>query len=69
MVKQLCTIEEVIAELGGFDAVKDLTKRASSSAVPMWKLRQRFPSKTYTVMKSALQERGLSAPDELWGMP
>lgn len=69
MVKQLTTVEEVISELGGFAAVRALTKRASASAVPMWKSRKRFPTTTYTVMKTALQKRGVSAPDKLWGMP
>jgi len=69
MSKQLHTVDEVISELGGFDAVRELTNRASASAVPMWKNRKRFPAKTYTVLKSALQQRGVDAPDELWGMP
>jgi hypothetical protein len=69
MTKQLSTIEEVISELGGVDAVKELTNRASSSAVPMWKNRKRFPTTTYKVMKSALQQRGVDALDKLWGMP
>jgi hypothetical protein len=69
MTKQLHTVEEVISELGGFDAVKELTNREGASVVPMWKHRRKFPPNTYTVLKSALQERGVSAPDELWGMP
>ncbi|MEH2501213.1 hypothetical protein V1290_000024 [Bradyrhizobium sp. AZCC 1578] len=68
MVKQLHTVKEVISELGGQDAVKQLTNSKSASRVPMWKNRKRFPATTYTVLKSALQERGLSAPDDLWGM-
>lgn len=68
MVKQLTTVEEVISELGA-DVVKELTKRDSASAVPMWKNRKRFPATTYTILKTALQERGMSAPDALWGMP
>lgn len=68
MVKQLNTVEEVISELGA-DVVKELTKRDSASAVPMWKNRKRFPATTYTILKTALQERGMSAPDTLWGMP
>ncbi len=68
MAKQLSTIEDVISVLGGVDAVKELTKRTSASAVPMWKNRKKFPTRTYSVMKAALQKRGLSAPDDLWGM-
>jgi len=69
MTKQLSTIDEVIEELGGFKAVAELTNKASASAVPMWKSRKRFPAKTYTVMKSALNAIGATAPDDLWGMP
>jgi hypothetical protein len=68
MMKQLSTVDEVISELGGHDAVRELTRRSSLSAVPMWKNRRRFPATTYTILKSALAERGLSAPDDLWGM-
>lgn len=69
MLKELSSVEEVISELGGFDAVKVLTKSKSPSVVPMWKNRKRFPAKTYPVLKPALEERGLSAPDKLWGIP
>ena len=68
MIKQLSTIEDVISELGGPKAVAKLTQRGSSSAVPMWKMRRSFPAKTYVVMKSALEAKGLSAPDSLWNM-
>jgi hypothetical protein len=69
MIKRLQTVEEVIAELGGPKAVGQLTERKSASAVPMWKNRKRFPPKTYTILQAALKERGLSAPNDLWGMP
>ena len=68
MVKQLNTVEEVISELGGFDAVKELTNRNSASAVPMWKHRQTFPPTTYVVLKTALHAKGADAPDSLWNM-
>lgn len=68
MVKQLQTIEEVISELGGFDAVKELTRRDSASAVPMWKSRKMFPTNTYAVMKAALNSKGADAPARLWNM-
>lgn len=68
MPKQLTTIEQVIAELGGPAAVAELTCRTSLSAVPMWKLRQTFPSNTYVVMKAALKAKGADAPDSLWNM-
>ena len=69
MSKQLNTVDEVISELGGFDAVKELTSRSSASAVPMWKNRKRFPTNTYTTMKAALAAKGCSAPSKLWDMP
>jgi hypothetical protein len=70
MVKrELKTVEEVISELGGFRAVAELTGRPSISAAPNWKLRHSFPTNTYAVMKSALAEKGLTAPGALWGMP
>lgn len=69
MIKRLTTAEEVIAALGGFQAVNALTKRTSISASSMWKLRKKFPPNTYPVMKAALAAVGASAPDALWGMP
>ena len=69
MNQNLTTVEEVIAALGGQKRVAELTSRASPSAVPMWKNRRRFPAKTFTVLQSALQDLGLSAPNDLWGMP
>ena len=69
MIKRLQTVEEVITELGGFQAVAEMTGKESISAVPTWKWRKRFPAKTFTILQAALQQRGLSAPNELWGMP
>jgi len=69
MIERLHTVEQVIAKLGGPEAVKELTSRASPSAVPTWKWRNKFPTTTYAIMKSALQKRGADAPNELWGMP
>jgi hypothetical protein len=69
MTKQLHTVEEVISVLGGTKAVAELTnKTANPSTVPMWKSRGKFPATTYAKIQSALDERGLSAPMELWGM-
>lgn len=66
MVKELRTIDEVIRELGGAQAVMELTKRASSSIVPVWKHRKRFPGYTYPAIQNALKAKGATAPDELW---
>lgn len=68
MVRQLNTVEDVISELGGFDAVRELTGRDSASAVPMWKVRQTFPANTFSIMKKALHAKGADAPDALWNM-
>jgi hypothetical protein len=68
MKNNLETVEDVIAALGGQKRVAELTCRASVSAVPMWKIRKRFPAKTFTVLQGALRDLGLSAPNDLWGM-
>jgi hypothetical protein len=69
MKNNLETVEEVIAALGGPKKLKELTFRESPSAVPTWKYRKRFPTTTFTVMQGALHNLGLSAPNNLWGMP
>jgi hypothetical protein len=69
MKSNLETVDDVIAALGGPKRVKELTCRESPSAVPMWKNRKRFPAKTFTTLQSALRDLGLSAPNDLWGMP
>lgn len=68
MVRQLNSIEEVISILGGIEAVRELTKREGTSAVPMWKVRKTFPTNTYAIMKAALHARDADAPDALWNM-
>jgi hypothetical protein len=67
MKRNLETVEDVIAALGGPKRVAALTARAT--AVPMWKNRKRFPAKTFTILQAALRDMGLSAPNGLWGMP
>ena len=70
MNKQLNTVEEVISELGGYQAVRELTEKNSNlSTVMMWKTRQKFPATTYARMQAALRAKGATAPDDLWGMP
>lgn len=72
MAKQLNTVSEVIEELGGHQAVEEMTKQLSDrrpvSRVLMWKHRKKFPSHTYTILQRELQRRGKSAAPELWGM-
>jgi hypothetical protein len=62
------TIEQVIQELGGPEAMRKLTRRKGVSSVNMWKCREKFPAPTYTVIQGALREKGKTAPDKLWGM-
>lgn len=62
------TIGEVIQELGGTEAVRRLTKRKGVSAVLTWKYRNKFPFATYTTIQGALQQKGKTAPNSLWGM-
>lgn len=66
MVRELHTIDEVIGELGGAQAVMELTNRVSSSVVPVWKHRGKFPGYTYPAIQNALKAKGATAPDELW---
>jgi hypothetical protein len=69
-MQTLRSIEEVIEKLGGPKAVAELTNRTGSpSVVPNWVKRNKLPAKTFTTMQAALQARGLSAPNDLWGMP
>lgn len=69
-MRTLNSIEAVINELGGPKAVAELTKRTGSpSVVPNWVKRNKLPAKTFTTLQAALQARGLSAPNDLWGMP
>lgn len=64
---ELHTAEEVIEALGGNPAVMVLTGSKHGSAISNWKRAGKFPAKTYKVLQEALQERSLSAPDDLWG--
>jgi hypothetical protein len=67
-MKQLTTIDEVIAELGGPTEVAKLVGAKWSSSVYNWKS-QGLPSKTFLVLQAALAEAGCTAPPSLWSMP
>jgi hypothetical protein len=69
MLKQLCTVDEVIKELGGYPAMRELIPRKSTSAALMWNFRNKFPANTFLVLTAALEAKGASAPASLWGMP
>jgi hypothetical protein len=68
MVEQLKTVDEVVTALGGNMVVQAITCSKHGSAVSNWKRIGRFPAKTHKVLQSALSERSMSAPDELWGI-
>lgn len=65
---ELRTTEEVINALGGNPGVVALIGAKHGSAVSNWKRLGKFPAKTYKIMKDALHERSLDAPDELWSI-
>lgn len=68
VMRTLNSTEDVIEALGGNQAVAAITRRNKDGVVWNWKDRKTFPANTYVVLKAALKERGLSAPDSLWGM-
>lgn len=65
--RHLASTEEVIAALGGKQAVAALTGR-SWSAVWNWEDRKSFPTNTYAILKAEIEKKGATAPDSLWGM-
>ena len=67
MATLLKNVPEVIAALGGNDAVAahlDTTYNAVSN----WRLRGRLPAHTYLAIRTLLKRRGFEAPDRLWAM-
>ena len=67
MAKQLTTIDAVIDELGGTNAMAHMMA-APKSAVSNWRRDNSFPANTYLAIKAALKAKRLSAPDHLWPM-
>lgn len=65
---QLQTVDAVVRALGGNLGVTALVGGAHSSTVSNWKKVGRFPAKTHKIIKDALRERSLDAPDELWAI-
>ena len=59
------TVQDVITELGGVNAVARLTGRGET-AVYNWLADRRFPASLYAMMIKQLP-RGMSAPASLWG--
>lgn len=66
-VQPLSTTADVMDALGGTGAVASLTG-SKLSAASNWRSFETFPANTYVAMKAALDARGLTAPDSLWGM-
>ena len=67
MAKELTTTTDVMHALGGTHAVAELTGRKYNAAAH-WFHFKAFPANTYVTMKTALQAKGLNAPDQLWKM-
>jgi len=68
-VSRICkTMEAVINALGGPGKVAKLTGRKTNHLHNWQHDTGRFPSKTYPVMKAALEEKGYKALPELWGV-
>lgn len=63
----LTTVAEVLEALGGTSAVAAIVGSKYSS-IWMWKKSPTLPTRTYLILKEALEEKGLSAPSTLWGM-
>ena len=66
-MSELQSAPAVIEALGGLSAVAALTG-SGYKAVANWKSFGAFPPRTYVIMTTALNERGLKAPASLWGM-
>jgi hypothetical protein len=67
MPEPLHTANAVVVALGGTRAVAELTGR-SDPAVSNWRKADSFPANTYLLLKAALEAKGVTAPDTLWGM-
>ena len=65
---ELHTVDAVVKALGGNTAVISLVGGVHISTVSNWKKAGKFPAKTHKVLKSALEQMGRDAPDELWSI-
>lgn len=61
------TADQVLEALGATNIEVARITGAKPSAVSNWRLFGKFPSRKFRLMKALLQERGLDAPDRLWG--
>lgn len=67
MANVLETTAEVISELGGPAKAAEITGRKYTAAWN-WSKRATFPPNTFLAMRSALHEKGKTAPARLWRM-
>ena len=67
MAKQLTTIDAVIDELGGTNAMAHMMA-APKSAVSNWRRDKQFPANTYLAIMEALKAKRLTAAPGLWPM-
>lgn len=63
----LSSVAAVVDELGGNQAVGELTQRKAKT-VWYWRDSGAFPANTYLTITSALREKGKTAPSNLWSM-
>jgi hypothetical protein len=66
-MQPLWDFDSVVEALGGPAEVGRLTGNVASAVCNWRRQRNRFPTKYYFVMKSALADRGHYAPIHLWG--
>lgn len=67
MLEQINSTGKAIDELGGDAAVARLLRVKDTRVVWNWRERG-FPQWTFVLLKSALERKGKTAPDRLWGM-
>jgi len=63
---ELHTTKDVIDALGGIPGISELTG-AKTKAIYVWRSSS-FPWKMYPIITGALRDRGMTAPDSLFGM-
>jgi len=65
--RKLQTADDVIDELGGTAATARLTGRKAQH-VTNWRAAHRLPADTFLILSKELENRGLTAPAEIWGI-
>ena len=63
----LNSASEIFEALGGIKAVCAITD-SNYHAVWHWRKKGKFPARTFKDINDVLRERGIEAPDQLWGM-